>query len=175
MGVILNVYNLEDSLEQYNIVARPVRSGELIDIGSPIRPQPDEATEVLNGIVEELHDRFKSAVLDSRSIPEADRDRVFDGRIFTSGQGRELGLIDDVLYLDDAIALAKNLGGAPPSARVVMFRRSNDRALTQYDITPNTPGFFASVPIDLPGADRASLPAFLYLWQPEPGLETGNY
>jgi protease-4 len=52
-----------------------------------------------------------------------------------------------------------------------MYRRDNDRALSAYDITPNIPlqnGFFT---VSVPGVDRSQLPAFLYMWQPEPLLE----
>ena len=46
----------------------------------------------------------------------------------------------------------------------------DSRALTAYDITPNLPGQ-SLLPISIPGLERAQLPAFLYLWQPEPLYE----
>jgi protease IV len=76
-----------------------------------------------------------------------------------------------VAYLDDAIAMAQGLGQVGPGARVVMFRRCNDRAYSQYEITPNIPTGTAIMPLSIPGLDRARMPMFLYLWQPETGLE----
>jgi protease-4 len=69
--------------------------------------------------------------------------------------------------------MARRLGGVDDTARVVMFRRTNDRAFTQYEITPNTPLSEVAHPsgLSVPGEDRAKLPTFLYLWQPEPLLE----
>ena len=40
IGVILNLYNLEDALSQLNIVGVPVKAGGLVDIGSPLRVLP---------------------------------------------------------------------------------------------------------------------------------------
>ncbi len=100
---------------------------------------------------------------------------MLDGRVFTATNAKEQGFVDDVAYLDDAIQYAKSSAGIPSDSRVVMFRRGNDRALTEFDITPNTPVALASLPIHVPGLDRASLPNFLYLWQPDPGLEIHGY
>ncbi len=36
VGVIINIYHLEDLMEQQNIEATPIRSGDQIDTGSPI-------------------------------------------------------------------------------------------------------------------------------------------
>jgi len=57
-------------------------------------------------------------------------------------------------------------------AAVVMIRRDNDRAYTLLDVTPNSPTTASILPIKLPGLERSALPAFLYLWQPEPSLIT---
>jgi protease-4 len=76
-------------------------------------------------------------------------------------------LIDSVGYLDDAVALACQLGNCP-AARVVILHRSHDRARSPYDITPNTPFQGNLLPISIPGYERSQMPTFLYLWQPEP-------
>ena len=95
----------------------------------------------------------------------------FDGRVFLAPEAMERGLIDQIGYLDDALALAKELAGLPPNARVALFRRCSDRALTIYDVTPNIPAGSGIFPLSIPGLDRALLPTFLYMWQPEPLLE----
>ncbi len=52
-----------------------------------------------------------------------------------------------------------------------MYHRCNDRARSPYSITPNVPIQGQIMTMNLPGLDRASLPTFLYLWQPEPTME----
>lgn len=95
---------------------------------------------------------------------------IFDGRVMVATQAMQMGMIDQLGYLDDAIATANGLAGIADS-KVVVYKRCNDRALTAYDITPNLPASTVSLPISIPGLDRSQLPVFLYLWQPETGIE----
>ena len=95
---------------------------------------------------------------------------MFDGRVFTATQAQRLGLIDSIGYVDDAIQMARELGGAP-QATVVLYHRDTDRPFSVYSVTPNTPATNGLFPISIPGLERSKLPTFLYLWQPEPTLE----
>ncbi|WP_197527033.1 S49 family peptidase [Pirellulimonas nuda] len=198
LGVILNLYDLEKvdvdeednsgqlALELPPVAQRAIRSGEMVDMGSPLRGLESQEQKVLEGIASEYHHLLRSTIVESRpqiveQLPggrprnpqetnaTAFAGTVFDGRVFTTEQAIEQGLVDHVGYLDEAIAAAKQLGGVS-EAKTVMYRRSNDRALTSYDITQNTPGTGAS-PLSIPGSQRAELPLFLYLWQPEPLYE----
>lgn len=172
VGVVMNLYSLADVLAKQEIEPRTVRAGEYIDLGTPVVRFDDDGEEILANIAEELHQRFIDAVLVTR--PSVDK-KYLDGRIMSASQALEYGFVDEVAYLDDSILRAEGLGGITSNARVVMFRRTNDRALTEFDITPNTPSSLASLPLSIPGLDRANLPLFLYLWQPEPGLEVRGY
>jgi protease-4 len=95
---------------------------------------------------------------------------VFDGRIFTAEQALERHLIDSIGYLDDAICMGREMGGAP-HAEIMFYHRQNDRARSVYDVTPNVPLQGTLLPLSLPGLDRSKLPSFLYLWQPDPTME----
>lgn len=172
VGVVINFYNMSDTLEQQNIQPTPIRAGDHVDLGSPVKRLSDDAKAIMQEIATEFHDRFRDAVLESR--PDVDK-KILDGRVFSATNAESQHLIDGVHYFDDVVDQAKTLGGSPSDARVVMFRRNNDRALTEFDISPNSPAPIASLPISIPGLDRANLPNFLYLWQPEPGLEIRGY
>lgn len=172
VGVVMNLYNLEDTLQQQTVEARTIRAGKYVDLGTPVVRLDEDGEEILTSIAEELHDRFKTAVQAMRPSVET---KYLDGRILSANQALENGFVDEIAYLDDAIRQAEGLAGTSSQARIVMFRRNNDRALTEFDITPNSPSSLASIPISLPGLDRANLPLFLYLWQPEPGLEIRGY
>lgn len=172
VGVIINIYNMSDTLQQQNIEPTPIRSGKNIDLGSPSFQLSKDGKGLLEEIAKEFHERFQSAVTQSRAGMKNDD---MDGRVFTASYAKEHGFIDDVMYFDEAIRQAQMISGAGENSKVVMFRRANDRALTEFDITPNTPISLASVPLSIPGLDRAKLPQFLYLWQPEPSLEAHSY
>lgn len=166
IGVILNVYNLEDMMGQFGISPSPVKSGDRIDMGSPLRTMDESERNALKQLAGQFHQRFKSRVTQHRQV--AEDCELFDGRVITGQEAQAKGLVDQVGYLDDAILMAKQLAGLPEQAPVVMLRRDNDRAYTALDITPNIPTTSTILPLRVPGLDRASLPTFLYLWQPDP-------
>jgi protease-4 len=170
IGVILNIYNLSDALAQQNIIPTPVKAGDNIDLGSPIRSMDDAKRKLLQTMANEFHTRFRDTVAASRRLSPEMQAAAFDGRVFTGRQALDLGLVDSLGYLDDAIAAARELGGAP-QATVVIYHRSTDQAHSLYAITPNVPLQAGLLPLSIPGLDRAKLPTFLYLWQPEPTLE----
>lgn len=173
LGVILNVYNMELTLSQFNIEAIHVKAGDSIDIASPERLMEAEEREALQAMADSFHRRLQNQVRAARpqllAGEPATSTTLFDGRVFTGQQAAEFGLADQTGYLDDAVALARNLAGMPDSTPVVMLRRDNDRAHTLHDVTP-TGGMSSLFPIKIPGMDRAELPTFLYMWQPEPTL-----
>lgn len=170
IGVILNIYNLQDALQQFNVAAIPVRSGDKIDIGSPVKALDEDQRKLLQKMADNFHDRFREVVRDGRPDVDMDDKSNFDGRVFTAGEALNRKLIDHVGYLDDAISMASRMAHVH-HARVVLYHRANDQAHSAYAVTPNVPVGFGIVPISLPGLDRSRLPGFLYMWQPEPTME----
>ncbi|HQU44842.1 MAG TPA: S49 family peptidase [Pirellulales bacterium] len=170
IGVVLNLYNLQDAMAQFNVVGVPVKSGEHIDMGSPIRGQSDDVRAMLQTMAFEFHQRFREAVEQSRPRHDPAHPEDFDGRVFTAGQALEKHLVDSIGYLDDAVAIARQASRVP-TARVVLLHRRIDRARTPYAITPNVPMQGTMLPLSIPGFERSRLPTFLYLWQPDPTLE----
>ena len=170
MGVILNLYNLQDTMMQFNILGVPVKAGRHIDLGSPIAPLDDDARQILQAIADQYHKRFQEVVRKARPKHDPSRAEDFDGRVFLAHEALERGLIDTIGYLDDAVAAARELGGSP-SAAAVILHRCNDPARTPYAVTPNMPLHGNLLPLSVPGFDRSQLHTFLYLWQPEPTLE----
>ncbi|WP_246112357.1 S49 family peptidase [Allorhodopirellula solitaria] len=197
IGVILNSYNMEDTLGQYNIVPVPVKSGDKIDLGSPQRTMEIPERAILQAMADQFHERFIEQVKRSRgarlpaqespltlglsdqerdaenagAVASFDPNEIFDGRVWTGMQAVEQGLVDSTGYLDDAIDIAGRMAGLAGNAPVVLLRRDNDRALSEFDVTPNSP-MSSLLPISIPGLDRAKMPTFLYLWQPEPSFVT---
>ena len=171
IGVILNLYNLEDTMAQANIEGIPIKAGQFTDLGSPIARIEEDARGILQEVADEFHDRFRETVRASRAIAEPDDSELFDGRIFTASQAVDLRLVDALGYLDDALEEAR-LAANCPGAAAVILHRPRDPAKTVYDITPNVPIQGGLFPISIPGLDRSRLPTFLYLWQSEPSMET---
>lgn len=69
LGIILNLYNLEDMLAQFNIVGVPIKSGKHIDAGSPIRTMSPESRKMLERMARDLHARFRESIIRGRGLP----------------------------------------------------------------------------------------------------------
>lgn len=120
VGVYLSVLTYGELLEKLGVRVYVFKSGELKDIGSPYRQlTPDEA-EVLEEMVQEVFNLFKQRVLAHRSLKEPSD--VFTGKPYMAKRALELGLIDRVGALDDALSLARELAGLPPNAPVREFK-----------------------------------------------------
>jgi protease-4 len=171
IGCILNVYNLQDLMAQFNIVGIPVKAGKNIDLGSPIKALDPEGRKVLQAMADEFHHRFREVVIKARPGVNPHLESTFDGRVFTASQARDLGLIDDIGYLDDAVARARGLAGISRSAEIVFYHRKGDPALSPYSVTPNIPLQDKLLPVNIPGLNRSRLPSFLYLWEMDPTVE----
>ncbi|MBX9791326.1 MAG: S49 family peptidase [Pirellulales bacterium] len=172
IGVILNLYDVTGAMaeSQGRVYNLSVKAGENIDLGSGMVPLPEEKRRLLQEMANEMHRRFRAAVIESRPLANADDETNFDGRIFTAQQAHDRGLIDEIGYLDDAVAAAEGLAGIH-GAHVVLYHRCNDPPRSLYAVTPNVPLQGGSILPGMPGMDRTRLPALLYLWQPEPTLE----
>jgi protease-4 len=170
VGVILNLYNLTDLLVARDVKEAVVQSGANIDIGSQLHDASDEQRDLLQSLADWYHARFKEVITRARPMMNADQPEIYDGRIFTGAQAVQLHMIDSLGYLDEAIRTAGGMAGLS-EPRTVMYRRCNDRARSIYSVTPNTPLQGQIMPMNIPGYDRASLPTFLYMWQPEPTME----
>ena len=168
IGVLLNLYQATLAMEQLNFFDMTIRQGEHIDMASPVRKLTEEEKTLFNDMAKEFHARFKEAILVGRSRVKVN-EQVFDGRIMSAKLAIEAGLVDRTGYLEDAIATASALADVK-QAKTVMYRRSGDPARTLYATTSNRPIQNAVFPWSVPGADRARLPLFLYMWQADPNL-----
>ena len=170
VGAIVNHYNLQDAMAQLNVTADPIKAGDLVDMGSVTTPLADEARALLQATADSFRDRFAARVAERRpGMAPRDRKTVADGRVVPATLAIGLHMVDRLGYVDDAIAEAQGLAGLA-NPEVVLYQRAGSPARSLYAITPNVPLHGEIVPFSYPGLDRAKLPTFLYLWQPDPTL-----
>lgn len=174
LGVILNLFNLQDLMAQFNIIPQPIKAGEKIDIGTSAKVLKAEDRLILQSMADEFNAQIHTDIRKARTALRGGNETT-DGRIFTASQARDRGLVDQIGDMDAAIALAASLGcsSAPASIRpqVVLYRRNNDPANSVYSVTANIPLQGAGLFPNLPGLERSKLPTFLSVWQPELTME----
>lgn len=169
IGVILNLYNLQDLMAQFNIVPQPIKAGHLIDLGTSARKLRPEEESILQTMADEFHHHLKSDISHSRKQLDPSDASLFDGRIFSGSQAKKNNLIDHIGDIDTAIQLASGSCQCRPS--IVMYRRANDHARTPYAAIANQPLQGTGLLPSVPGLDRSRMPTFLSMWQPELTME----
>src|SRR5438876_313787 len=166
VGVIMLRVNAEGLLQKIGVEAGAIKSGAKKDIGSPFRPMSEEERAIFQGMIDGFYSRFLEVVTKGRKTLPAERLKVIaDGRILTGPQAMQIGLVDQIGYLEDGIAAAKQLAGLT-DARVVMYVRPGAYKNNIYSQAPGGSALEALANLDLMGLVRGGTPQFLYLWMP---------
>jgi protease-4 len=111
IGVIMQFSNFEELLKKIGIKGVVLKSGEHKDIGSPFREMTPEEKKIMQETLDNVHQQFIRAVADGRNLDPAKVLPIADGRIMTGEQAKQLGLVDKMGNLDDAIEEAAKLVG----------------------------------------------------------------
>jgi len=120
IGVIISYLNFKDLAERFGVKNIVFKSGPYKDLVSEFREPTDEESIIIQSIVDETYKNFVNRVAAGRKITEDKATLLSDGRIFSSIQAKEAGLIDQIGYFEDSVSLAKNLSGIS-DAKVVEF------------------------------------------------------
>ena len=95
-----------------------VGSHEHADVMSLMRPFTAEETAYLQKSVEDIYGSFVNVVCEGRGLEPDYVDSIAQGRVWTGTQGLEIGLVDEIGTLEDAIRYVANTAdeGSDPSS-----------------------------------------------------------
>ncbi|MEA1928431.1 MAG: signal peptide peptidase SppA [Candidatus Auribacterota bacterium] len=122
IGVIIQSLNLEGLLEKVGIKDVTIKKGKEKDLLSPFREMTIPEREMLQGVVDEMYDRFLEVVSEGRNLTGDKLEDIAGGRIFTGPQALANGLVDEIGYQDTAIEAARELAGLE-EATVIEYRK----------------------------------------------------
>ncbi len=111
IGVIMQFSNLEELLKKIGVKGVVIKSGEHKDIGSPFREMTPEEKKIMQEVLDNVHQQFIKAVADGRKLDRSKVAEIADGRILTGEQAKQLGLVDEMGNLQDAIEITAKLAG----------------------------------------------------------------
>ena len=134
IGVIMEIPNIEKLMDKIGIRTEVIKSGRHKDIASAFRSMGKEEREILQGVMDNVHEQFIRAVAEGRKMKVEELRKIADGRIFTGEQAKTYGLVDELGTLEDAIKIAADLAGMKEEPEVV----SKKDKLSVFDILRNT-------------------------------------
>ena len=94
-------------------------------------PWTPEQKAVVQKFLDRIYDRFLHNVSASRNMPREAVDAIGRGRVFTGEQAKERGLVDALGGFDAALAVARELAGLKPDARVELTFYPKARSIWQ--------------------------------------------
>lgn len=124
IGVIITSPSFVNLFNKIGISYRVFKSGKYKDVLSPYREILPEERRLIQSVVDDAYNQFFNAVKIGRNLPERRLRRYADGRIFTGRQAKELGLVDELGGLQDAIKLAGKLTGLGENPYIIRERVS---------------------------------------------------
>lgn len=164
VGVVLQSVSLSGLMQKVGVRNQSVATGDMKQLGSPLKDMTEAERAVLQSVVDDMYDRFLALVHQHRPNLTEDADRQLrDGRIFSAEQALAGGLIDRIEYLDDTVERAKGQAGVE-NATVVMYRQPNEHVRGVYSQTGAGAPQFNVFNLDTALLPKA--PRLLYLWTP---------
>ena len=97
----------------------------------------DSQREVVKGMMEDMYNQFTTKAAKGRNMPVENLRKLAGGRVYSGRQAKEIGLVDELGTLHDAVAEAKKLAGLDSTTEV------------RIEVLPEPTNFFESLFGDL--------------------------
>ena len=131
IGVIASISQFYRLLDKIGIDNEVIKSGKFKDSGSATRKMTADERAYLQGWIDDAYEQFVETVAEERNLSVAEVKKVADGRVFTGRQALELGLIDRIGDLHDAVMTAGGMAGISGEPTVLEKKK---KKLTLLDI-----------------------------------------
>ena len=106
-SMVPDIKNTLNDILHVNITA--VNSNSHADMYDMTRPLNQQEIKYLQTSVENIYDRFLNIVAEGRGMTVEEVDAVAQGRVWTGAQAEQIGLVDDIGTIEDAIIHAASL------------------------------------------------------------------
>lgn len=131
IGVIMGYTNFRELLDRIGLAPVVIKSGPYKDTGSPTREMRDDEREILQTIINGIHQQFITAIAEGRKMDRAQVEASADGRVFTGEDAKTRGLVDRLGNFEDALEWAGALGGIEGDV-VPVYARDKKLSLLRY-------------------------------------------
>ena len=168
IGVIISRYDASELFnKKLGVFEDPITSGRNKAMGSPLLPLNEEQRKIFQDLVDDSFIRFKDIVKQGRpryvKNPQ-ELDNLATGQVYSANQALELGLVDKIGFLDDAVERVCDLAKVhSKSAQVVKYTKEasfKEMLLSiQKSDKPNVVDDVKNV------VNKAASPKAYYLWQ----------
>jgi protease-4 len=121
IGVVGGKFNFAGLAESIGVNTYVLQRGKRAAWSTPVRALNPTERQAFEGLLRDTYDRFIDRVAAGRKM---ERDAVLaaaEGRVMTAQDGKELGLIDEMAGLSEALVRARAAAGLGPDAPVELW------------------------------------------------------
>lgn len=125
---VLGIFQMAESqLNRADMNLFEMKRGDRAVLGSPHKTMAKEDRQFLQDYINDFYGVFVERVATTRRLPVAEVRKIAEGRIYTGRQAKEIGLIDELGGLAEAIESARDMANIPDSAelKIVHYPRSS--------------------------------------------------
>ena len=153
IGVIMAFTNAKGLMEKIGLQPKIIKAGKYKDIGSPARDMTKKERNLLQSVVDDVHQQFIEAIASGRGISIEEVTTIADGRIFTGRQAHALNLVDELGGLQATIDQLSDKVGIIGSPKIV-----NEKPRLGFL------DWVLKATINQPFMNQASIPSLQYTW-----------
>ena len=153
IGVIMAFTNAKGLMEKIGLQPKIIKAGKYKDIGSPARDMTKKERNLLQSVVDDVHQQFIEAIASERGISIEEVTTIADGRIFTGRQAHALNLVDELGGLQATIDQLSDKVGIIGEPKIV-----NEKPRLGFL------DWVLKATINQPFMNQASIPSLQYTW-----------
>lgn len=127
IGIFGMIPNLEGATQKIGIHTDVVKTNEFGDFGNLTRPFNEQERLLLQNMIERSYDLFITRCAEGRDLPKETLARYAEGRVWTGNQAKEIGLVDELGGIEDAIRIAAEMANMGKSYVVFEYPKMRTR------------------------------------------------
>ncbi len=135
IGVFGLLMNVQQVANENGITWDVVKTGRFADTQTVSRPKTPQELALIQKIVDQVYSKFLDKVAESRQLPKDTVAQIAQGRVWSGIDAKQLGLVDEIGGLDDAIEYAvkeANLGDDWKLEEYPRFQTLEERLIEEF-------------------------------------------
>jgi protease-4 len=123
VGVIAIRPKVKGLMDKIGLSVDVQKVGKYKDMASPFRDSSKDEEQLLQKTLNDFGERFMGMVKKHRRLTPPAITEISTARIFLADEALQMGLIDKIGYINDAIKESKKIAGIQENAKIVVYRR----------------------------------------------------
>jgi len=157
IGVIMQFANVEQLTKKLGLDFFSLKAGRYKDAGSPFRPMTPEDRAYMQQLLDNIYQQFLKDVARNRKLPLEKVRGLAEGKVYTGEEAKQMGLVDELGNLPDAIERAGRLAGIKGKVEAV-YPEKEGFSLLRFLLGQDTEESLTNLALPYPE------PAFLPPW-----------